>query len=48
MANCLITEAQVFEAALTSTKVKPWVLTEEKGDDTDTVAFNCDPKGRAL
>jgi hypothetical protein len=47
MANCFMTEAQVFEAALKSTKVRPWVLTHEEGGDTDTVVFRFDPKGRS-
>lgn len=34
MANCLMTEAQIFDAALASAKIKPWVLAEEEGGDT--------------
>jgi hypothetical protein len=47
VANCVMTEAQIFEAALASAKIKSWVLTEEEGGDTDTVVFSFDPKGRA-
>jgi hypothetical protein len=47
MANCLMTQGQIFEAALASAKIKPWVLTEEEGGDTDAVVFSFDPKGRA-
>jgi hypothetical protein len=46
-ANCLMTEAQIFEAALISSKVRPWVVTKEEGGDTDKVVFSFDPNGRA-
>jgi hypothetical protein len=47
MAECLMTESQLFEAALASPNVNVWNATDEDGDDTPIVLFNYDPKGRA-
>jgi hypothetical protein len=47
MAACLMTESQLFDAALASRNVNVWNATDEDGDDTPIVLFNYDPKGRA-
>lgn len=47
MAECLMTEGQLFEAALASSKVNVWNAVDDEGDETPTVLFNYDPKGRA-
>lgn len=47
MAECLMTGDQLFEAALASSKVNVWNAVDEDGDETPTVLFNYDPKGRA-
>jgi hypothetical protein len=47
MAECLMTEGQLFEAALASTKINVWNAVDNDGDETPTVLFNYDPKGRA-
>jgi hypothetical protein len=45
MVNCFMTEAQIFEAALTSEKIRPWVATED-GEETETILFSLDEKAR--
>ncbi|TLG78605.1 hypothetical protein [Methylocystis sp. B8] len=47
MAECLMTEGQLFEAALASRKVNVWNAFDDDGNETPIILFNYDPKGRA-
>jgi len=44
MAHCYMTEAQIFEAALGSKKIKAWVGCDEDGIEGEKVLFSFDKR----